>query len=603
MNMIRTALLFSALLPLLPAQDAPEAKADAPAEPSLPKVTTLRPAGLYQDLAEAGFDLTSALMGGGSVQPKPFYEFLELLTETARKHTAETPMLLDLTGSPLMNPAQLREVERTLAAIRKDGKKLVAYVENAGPVEYQLAVQCDRILLADMGGVDLRSPALNTMHFRDAMDLLGIQAEVIRVGDFKGAVEPYMLSEMSSHLRKHYEAMLASINEDFVRRIADGRKKDGAEVRRLQGLRIFTAKEALELGLVDRIVPYAGAQRAMATELGQPAVELVEAGKKARSKNRDLMTIFTEMMRGKGGKDEEIESPQLVVVHLSGAIEDGGKASPGAIVSGPTVEMLDKLAENNEVKGVVVRINSPGGSATASENIRLALERLAAKKPLVFSMGELAASGGYWITMIDRPILAESATITGSIGVFGMILKAGPLMRRLGIKNEVVALDEGPTMEALDRPMPETLKLRMQQMTDSIYAMFVEKAAASRKMSVEALNAVAGGRVWSGKQALERGLVDSLGGLDEALAMVRTQAGVDDKVEVNHLPKARSFADSLFDSFGGDASVQSALQPGLTTIAARMLRLDGIVVLLRDALAPQARPKVWALMPATVRVQ
>ena len=603
MNPTRIALLFSVLLPLLPAQDAPEAKAAEAAEPTLTKVTTLRPAGLYQDLAEAGFDVTSLLMGGGGPQPKPFYDFLELLTETARKHTGDTPMLVDLTGSPLMNPAQLREVERTLAAIRKDGKKLVAYVENAGPVEYQLAVQCDRILLADMGGVDLRSPALNTMHFRDAMDLLGIQAEVVRVGDFKGAVEPYMLSEMSSHLRKHYEAMLASINEDFVRRISEGRKKDAAEVRRLQALRIFSAKEALELGLVDRIVPYAGAQRAMAAELGQADVELVVAGKKAKAKNRDLMTIFTEMMRGKGGKDEEIESPQLVVVHLSGAIQDGTSGAPGAIVSGPTVELLDKLAENNEVKGVVIRINSPGGSATASENIRLAIERLAAKKPLVFSMGELAASGGYWITMVDRPILAESATITGSIGVFGLVLKAGPLMRRLGVKNEIVALDEGPTMEALDRPLPETLRLRMQNLTDSIYAMFIEKAAASRKMSVEALNAVAGGRVWSGKQALDLRLVDALGGLDDALAMVRKQAGVDDKVEVNHVPKARSFADSLFDSFGGDASAQAALQPGLATLAARTMRLDGLMVLLRDAFQPQARPKVWAMMPATIRVQ
>jgi len=291
------------------------------------------------------------------------------------------------------------------------------------------------------------------------------------------------------------------------------------------------------------------------------------------------------------------------VVHLSGAIQDGTSGAPGAIVSGPTVELLDKLAENNEVKGVVIRINSPGGSATASENIRLAIERLAAKKPLVFSMGELAASGGYWITMVDRPILAESATITGSIGVFGLVLKAGPLMRRLGVKNEIVALDEGPTMEALDRPLPETLRLRMQNLTDSIYAMFIEKAAASRKMSVEALNAVAGGRVWSGKQALDLRLVDALGGLDDALAMVRKQAGVDDKVEVNHVPKARSFADSLFDSFGGDASAQAALQPGLATLAARTMRLDGLMVLLRDAFQPQARPKVWAMMPATIRVQ
>jgi protease-4 len=144
-----------------------------------------------------------------------------------------------------------------------------------------------------------------------------------------------------------------------------------------------------------------------------------------------------------GKKEEEIDEPVLVVLHLAGQIVDGDKPSPGSMVSGPAVAKIDELAANDEVKGVVVRVNSPGGSATASEAIRNALVRLAAKKPVVFSMGDLAASGGYWITTIGQPILAEVGTITGSIGVFGMRFQTGALMRRIGVHTDVVRLDDG----------------------------------------------------------------------------------------------------------------------------------------------------------------
>jgi protease-4 len=313
------------------------------------------------------------------------------------------------------------------------------------------------------------------------------------------------------------------------------------------------------------------------------------------------MTILGSIFRQQ--REEEIEDPQLVVMHLSGQIVDGDKPSPGSMVSGVAVEKLDELAANELVKGVVVRINSPGGSATASEAIRTALQRLAAKKPVVFSMGELAASGGYWITTIGAPILAEVGTITGSIGVFGMRFQPGALMRRLGVHAEIVRLDDGPLMDAIDRPWSDAARARMQSFVDEIYDRFLAHVAASRKKSREEVDAIAGGRVWSGQQAVENGLVDAIGGLDDAIARVRATASLGDDVEVLHVPEPKNFADSLFESLfeaqvraGSDAAV-------LKSLLVECGHFTEVLGVVRDALATDGRPKVYAMLPAGLRVR
>jgi protease IV len=572
---------------------AEEAKKDTP------RLPFLRPSGRYEDLAEMGFDPTSLLLGGGGAPPKPFFPFLDSVRGLAK--LPETEVLLDLTGGVAFNLPQQRELERALLSVRKAGKKVICYVENADAGTFQLAAQCDRIVMADMGAVDLRSPAMSVMHMKDALDLLGVQVEVTRVGAFKGAVEPYMLSTMSDHLKDHYEQMLTSMNDDIVRGIAAGRKMTPEAVRTLQGQRLFGAKEALDKGLVDQLVPWSGAERAMAIVRGEAKFELWNAAPKQKAQSRDLMAIFSNLLRQK--KDEEIEDPQLVVMHLSGTIVDGDKPAPGNMVSGPAVKKLDELAANELVKGVVVRINSPGGSATASEAIRQALLRLAAKKPVVFSMGDLAASGGYWITTIGQPILAEVGTITGSIGVFGMRFLPAALMRRLGVHTEIVRLDDGPLMDATDRPWSDAARARMQGFVDDIYERFLTNVAASRKKTTAEIDAIAGGRVWSGSQAVSNGLVDRIGGLDDAIAMVRQKANVGDDVEVMHTPEPKNFADSLFASMfeaqvagGGDVGVLRAL-------LGRCGGLGEVVAVLREALTGDGKAKVWALLPPGLRVR
>lgn len=602
---LSVAALFAAALPAqegsaaeAPAAEAaaPEAAAPEAAEPL--RVPFLRPKGAYADLPEMAFSPASLLTGGGGA-PRSFFQFLDLVDELAEVDEAE--VLLDLSAGFQFNLPQLRELERAIGRVHAAGKTITCYLENAGVGAFQLAAQCDRVLMADMGSVDLRSPAMNVMHFKDALDLLGVQVEVTRVGAFKGAVEPYMLPSMSQHLRAHYEAMLGSMNADIVRRIAAGRKLTEGKVRELQATRLFTAKQALLEGLVDRLVPWAGAERALAKVRGGDGFELVDVAPKKKKQRRDLMSLFTNMLRAE--KEEEIEDPQIVVMHLAGGIVDGAEPSAGSMVSGPAVARLDELADNDLVKGVVVRINSPGGSATASEAIRLALQRLAAKKPVVFSMGELAASGGYWITAIGEPILAEATTITGSIGVFGMRFQPGALMRRLGVRNEVVRLDDGPLMDALDRPWSDDARERVQASVDEVYERFLAIVAASRGMDADAVDAIAGGRVWSGQQAVENGLVDRLGGVGDAIAVVRERAGIDGDMEVRHVPEPKNFADTLFSSLF-DASVEAGPNgAALELLLARYGRFGEVVDLLAEALVSDGAPKTYALMPPGLRVR
>ncbi|MCA8976391.1 MAG: signal peptide peptidase SppA [Planctomycetes bacterium] len=601
---------LAALVPLVllchlpPQQPAPPTAADtAAAQPAQApqRVPLLKPAGSYADLAEMAFDPTSLLVGADS-PPKPFFKLIDAIDRLAAE--PESEVMLDLAEGLGLNLAQLREVERAMARLRGAGKRVTCYLENAGPVTFQVAALCDHVMMADMGSIDLRSPALSVMHMKDALDLLGIEVEVTRVGAFKGAVEPFMLPAMSTHLRSHYEAMLRSMNTDIVRRIAQARRIPEDRVRQLQAHRLFSAAAAKAEGLIDRIVPWCGRERALAIARGDEAFELVDVGPKKKAPRRDLMAILASLLRK--SDDEEIEAPQLVVMHLSGQIVDGQKPNPGSMVSGVAVKKLDELTANDLVKGVVVRINSPGGSATASEAIRQALQRLAAKKPVVFSMGELAASGGYWITTIGRPIFAEVGTITGSIGVFGMRFQPGTLMRRIGLHNDIVSLDDGALMDAIDRPWSDAARQRMQGFVDDVYDRFLGLVAASRGREVAAIDAIAGGRVWSGQQAVENGLVDAIGGLDAAIAMVRQQAGLGDDVEVMHVPEPKSFADSLFTSMF-EAGVAAAVDGGidgelLRAAVAHWCRFPEVAGVLRDGLASDGSMRIYVLMPPGLRV-
>lgn len=517
-----------------------ESQKDTAKAPPKKQVRVLALSGNYEDLPSgSGFNPTDLLLGGGGGKPKGFYKLCDYLDELSHEELV-THVVFDLSSSELsMNPAQLDEFSRRLQHLRSHGKRCIAWLESASNVHLAIATACDEVLLADLGGIDIPSSSMETMFYRDAMDLLGIQASVTRAGDFKGAVEPYLNSTMSKHLKAHYVAMLESINSAQVARIAKGRGLSAGVVRDLQKKRMILPAEALSSRLVDRLVPYGSMKKTIMDGLGD-SYEWTTP----KSKPKREVSIFELMGKAMAPPKDpsKIKDNSIVVLHLSGTIEDGKTAKAGAIVSGPTVKMIEDLTADEKVKGVVVRINSPGGSATASEAIRQALDTLARKKTLVYSMGEMAASGGYWITCIGQPIFAEHGTITGSIGVFSLKVSAGTLMRRVGVHVESVTLDPAAGMDALNHAWTEEEIDSMQGFIDTIYGKFLQIASTSRGIPVDTLKTLAGGRVWSGEQAKQNQLVDQLGGLDDALAMVAKGAKLD-KYKVVHRPEASSGLD------------------------------------------------------------
>ncbi|MBI5851973.1 MAG: signal peptide peptidase SppA [Planctomycetes bacterium] len=565
-------------------------------QPSTPPVLVIRLEGGYLDLPEQGADLTALLTGGGA-QPKDFYEMLGRLEDLAKSESQH--LLFDFSAPFSFNLAQVAELDRAIASLRKAGKTTWAYLEGAESTAYQLASQCEKVMLADLGVLDIPAPALNVTFLKDALDLIGVQFDVVRCGDFKGAVEPYVLPQMSDHLRKHYLAMVERMNASIVDRVARGRKLPASRVRELQSQRIFTAKAALDAGLVDALVPWAGAQAAMKRVTGTDDLAFEPAAKKKDKKSINPLQLLTQLFNPKE-EEEESGDTVLAVLHLSGAIEDGAKPSPGTIVSGPTVAEIEKLAKDEAVKGVVVRINSPGGSATASEAILLALRDLSSKKPIVVSMGQVAASGGYYVTCFGRPILAEEGTITGSIGVFGMKPSLGALMRRIGVHSELVALDESAGMNGMDRGWSDAEKARIQGFVNQIYDVFVGHVARSRGKSADDVLAIAGGRVWSGGQAVELVLVDKIGGLDDALAMVKADAKLDGEFEVRHVPRPKSFLETLTS---GMLDAKVLLPDGIAQVVAKRLDLDRALRIVVDALQNERPTLVWAMAPEALRLR
>ncbi|MFO1065153.1 MAG: signal peptide peptidase SppA [Pirellulales bacterium] len=580
---------------------------EADKSPAKKQIRLIEMSGNYVDLVQPlGLDPTSLLLGGEQGKQKSFYKLCDYFEELAKDEAVKW-VVFDLSDSALsFNPAQLDELARRLEKLKAADKKLAAWLENPGNIQLSIAASCNKVVLGDFGAVDMPSMNMESMFYRDAMDLLGVQASVVRAGNFKGAVEPYINPQMSSHLRAHYLDMLTSINDAQVSRIAKGRGLTTAVVRELQKKRMLLPSEAQAKGLVDQLAPYGSMKESINAIVGEE-LEWTKP-KTAPKREVSVFELMSKLMSGdKKSATTSAKEASIAILHLSGAIEDGKKESSGSIVSGPTVKAIDELIKDDNVKGVVVRINSPGGSATASEAIRRALNDLAQKKPTVFSMGEMAASGGYWITCIGQPIYAERGTITGSIGVFSLKISLGTMLRRVGVHVESIALDSSAESDSMNRAWTEDDIANMQAFIDDVYGKFLKLASDSRKMPVDTVANLAGGRVWSGSQAKQNGLIDEIGGLDDAIAAVSKKASVE-KPKLIHRPVVKSGLD-LMDLLGEEESNEISMGSTLSPLVIKQLRnqgysLTGTMTLIRSALNPESRaPKAWALMPSEFKIQ
>ena len=449
---------------------------------------------------EPGEVLNEALSGGvGRSQSLP--EAIDALDRAASDSRITA---LFLTGNlQAAGPAQLRELREAIQRF-KAKKPVLAYNLGWSKRDYYLAAGASMVFINPFGEMEVNGLASEPMFFGEAFKKYGVEVQVTRVGKYKSAVEPYITDRMSEPNREQIQKLLDDIWGEWKDTVAKDRKKVPADLQAIadeQGL--VEADDALKLGLVDRVAPY--------DEVLDELKKL--AGKTAKDKDFPQIALATYVDipgAAKSGKT------RIAVVVAEGEIVDGeGKSSQ---IGGERLSQdLRRLRLDDRVKAVVLRVNSPGGSASASELIQREVILTRKAKPLVVSMGHLAASGGYWISTYGDRIFAEPTTITGSIGVFGLLPNVKKLANEHGITWDSVQTAKLANPMTITRPKNEFELNRIQGVVDHIYDQFVAKVADSRKMKRDAVHEIAQGRVWSGQEALKLGLVDEIGGLDAAI--------------------------------------------------------------------------------------
>ena len=440
--------------------------------------------------------------------------------------------------------AKAQELRWAIEAFKQSGKPVWAFLEVPRREDYYIAALADRIVIQPESYLALNGLRLEVMFFKGALDKLGVEADVIRTGRYKSAGEPYSRAEMSPEWREVLDEMLDEFYGQLLEGIASGRGEDADHWRDVLDEGPFSADETREHGLSDAVLY----MDAFFEELGE-AVEVEELKRVPMS----AYAMDTARASPRGG-------PRVAMVHASGPIYSGYSSpspfggSSGTLASGDFIRRIDSLREDESIDAVVLRIDSPGGDAIASEQMLRAVRRLGEEKPVVVSMANVAASGGYYIAAVpDVPILAYPGTYTGSIGVFTIRVNLRSLYNKLGITKEVMTRGEFAGIESDYGPMSSAEREKLRRYVDSIYDTFVERVAEGRGDDAESIAELAEGRVWIGQQAAGNGLIDELGGYLEALERVKQIAEIDPEqsVEVVTYPKRRTMLESLMS---GDLS-------------------------------------------------
>jgi protease-4 len=492
---------------------------------------------------------------------------------------------------------RLNELQTAIAAVRKSGKPVWAVMNDAGNKQYLLASACDRILMPESGTLMLTGLRAEVTFYKNLLEMLDIKADMLRVGAFKSAAEPYTRTEMSDEFRTEMEAILDDYYATMVSQIAASRKLPEEKVRELIDRGLIGADEAKTMGLIDEVAYedqlttlIAGGDESLTVTIRS------DYRKKKMNTNLDLFSLM-EILGG-GSSSSESTRPRIAVLRLEGAIVSGSDALsllPESLISSDKiVPLIHKLAKDENVKAIVLRVDSPGGSALASDLIWRALE--ASGKPIVASMSDTAASGGYYISMGADAIYAEPGTLTGSIGVVGGKIAIEGLLKKVGVTTSVIRRGQNSGVMSLTEGFSDSEREAMQQMLNRIYEQFTRKAAAGRKMDVTALEGLARGRVYTGQQAKNIGLIDHLGTLADAVAHARTLAGdTESKLELEDLPRPQSPLEMLMGQQEEPKQPFDVWAQLLPSTLHPVLEHFSIVELI-------AREPVLTLMPFSVRM-
>jgi len=456
--------------------------------------------------------------------------------------------------NPSLGRARINELRAAVQRTRKAGKKVYAQLEMGMTADYLIACACDEIVMPPSGMLLVPGVRVEVMYFKGLLDKLGIEGDFLHMGEAKGAAEPFTRKSMSAGVRKNLAALVDDYYEQLVETISEDRGIDPEVVRLLVDQALFTAGRAQKLGLVDRVAYEDSFRESARKQLKAGSLSVVKNyGKKKLDTDFSGPMGFFKLMQLMMGIEPDSVSDgkkKIALVYATGPIMTGKSETDvfGAQTMGSDtiVAALRKAEENDDVAAIVMRVDSPGGSALASDLIWREVVRI--KKPIVVSMGDIAASGGYYISMGANKIFAEPGTLTGSIGVVGGKLATEGMYDKLGLNTSVIARGLNNGIFASADKFTESERQAMLTLMRDTYEQFTRKAAEGRKMQVDELKKLAGGRVWTGRMAKENGLVDELGTLEDAMRAAKKLAGLkpDAKTGTLILPEPKSFFDELF---------------------------------------------------------
>lgn len=442
--------------------------------------------------------------------------------------------------------SNLREIRGALKRFREAGKPIIAYDLSWSKKEYYLASVANRVIIHPMGNLELNGLSSEVMFLGGALQKYGVGVQVVRAGKYKSAVEPFTSTQLSAENRQQIQALLDSIWADFREQISGDRPVNAAQIQVLSNSNgILFANDAKEKALVDEVW--------FEDQVIEDLKTLTESEEDAESFRKISFPTYASVPREIEVAIDRTSEQKVALVYAEGSIVDGeGRVGEDEIGGDRYASILRDLRLDDRVKAIVLRINSPGGSATASEVIRRELELIrAANKPVIVSMGNYAASGGYWIATASDRILAEPNTITGSIGVFGILPNLQQIANQNGITWDVVKTGAYADLGSSARPRsPAELSL-YQRNVNQIYQQFLQKVAQSRNLTVQQVNQIAQGRVWSGKDAKGINLVDDLGGLQEAIAQAAEMAQLGEDWQLEEYPQTRSLEERLIEQLIG----------------------------------------------------
>jgi protease-4 len=517
--------------------------------PTVPSTAmlVLRPGGEIQEVVP---DDVFGLLGRNTQTVRGFIESLEKAKRDPRIHA----VLLMPSNLSLPYWAKVQELRDAIIDFRKSKKTVVAFLEYGGDREYYLASAADKVYLLPTSPLDLTGVASYEIFLRGTLDKIGAYPDFLHVGDYKTAVNQMTEKGFTPAHKEMSESLNRDMYDQLVRGIGEARGKRDDEMRALIDQGPFVPEDALRHGLVDGL--------AYEDQLDDRVGEL-------RSSSRELRRIegsdYQRAGVSLGGRS------RIAVIYAVGTIVSGRSAFDplnGAVIGSDTlVEQIRDVRDDDSVKAIILRVDSPGGSSVASDVIWRELMITRDKKPsrpLIASMSDLAASGGYYISMPAQVIVAQPATLTGSIGVYTGKVALGGTLGKVGVTTETVKSGANADIYSPFAPFSPPQRARLQDHMQGFYENFVEKAAESRKTTPEKIDEVAQGRVWTGRQAREHGLVDALGGLDVAVRIAKERAHIpaDEDVQLVVYPARRNLYQALTDQFSGQMNVWGVLANG-----------------------------------------